>query len=308
MTIFLTIFGLALVAVAMTDIFATLFHPAGRGALSDHIEFGVWCVVRQIAQRRPSFITLGGPFIFVSIIVTWALLFVFGFALIFAPHMATQFALAPGLDPARHHSFTDAFNVSLGALVTLGGDFNSRSKLLRFAMGAEGVIGFGLLSASVSWLLSIYPLLEQRRSLSQRLTLLHHAETESGERILDLPEQDAFTLLMEFAGEFAQLRNSASQFPITYYFHSGETISGLAGILEYARVVADEASRSGSGSVRLAGTCLGGAIEDYLKLIAVDFLRMPPKSDTRDILRAYASDHMREVVNYDPYGAMRRAS
>src|SRR5438270_11258001 len=126
MTLAFHIFGASLVAAALFDVFQTLFHPLGAGAMSDWLSCAIWRASRHFAF--PRFATYVGPVIFVVILISWFALVVIGFGLIYRPHMATEFALAPGLDPSRHHDFLDALNVSLGALVTLGGDFNPKTK------------------------------------------------------------------------------------------------------------------------------------------------------------------------------------
>src|SRR5207248_2636096 len=135
---------------------------------SDAVAAATWKIVRSLSRHKPERITVAGPLAIFNIMATWVLLVVFGFAFIYAPHMATQYAVAPGFDPQRHKTFFDALNVSLGGLVTVGGDISPKSHILRLLLGLEGVMGFGLLTASVSWLLSIYPILERRRTVAHQ--------------------------------------------------------------------------------------------------------------------------------------------
>jgi hypothetical protein len=184
-------------------------------------------------------------------------------------------------------------------MVNVGEGFIPRSGLLHLLTGIEGIFGFGLLTANVSWLLSIYPVLEQRRSLAHRASLLHHAETTSGIRMLDLPEHELFAVLGELSTEVIRLRNSLAQFPVSYYFLSGEERSSLPGILEYLRAMAEAGSKSSSPAIRIAATELGGAIQNYLELVAEAFLQIPANDPPR-VLRAYAESHKRELVTYHP--------
>jgi hypothetical protein len=284
--------GFVCIAVALHDVFHTLFHPAGRGAMSDWLAGFVWKIVRALSHNKRERITLAGPFAILTIIGIWVALIVFGFAFIYRPYIAGQFTVAPGLDPAKHRSFLDALNVSIGGLMTLSGDILTKSRVLRLAIGSEAIIGFGLLTASVSWLLSIYPVLERRRTVAHELTLLHNAESRSGIRIIELPSDEAQEILWGLAAEISSLRNDLTQFPITYYFHSGDEHSGLAGALPYVADLAENASRPQmSPSVRMAGIALGGAIHDYLEYVAETFLDMP-LDDKRAIMRRYADEHL----------------
>jgi len=274
MHIFAIIIGVVLIGTSSHDVFHTLFHPAGRGALSDFMSRRIWRGVRFFAKRHRGLITLGGPIIFLAIVSTWALLIIFGFALIYWANL-NVFAVVPGMDPSRPKNFFDAFNISLGALITIAGDYNSNSKLMRLLMGAQAVVGFGLLTAAVSWLLSIYPVLEQRRSLAHRSTLLHAAEERAGTSVFDFPCSDLAALLLTITEEITTLRNSMSQFPVSYYFHGGEAETALPGILEYVRGIGEKATQSHDPSVRIIGIMLSGAIIDYLQLVAQVYLRMP---------------------------------
>ncbi len=298
--------GVLLIGVGLHDLFHTLFHPAGRGALSDRVGRVIWWVFRRISNFHRDYITLAGPVAILAIMVMWVLCITVGFALILFPFIKTQFALAPGLDPQRHQGFLDALNVSLGTLITVGGDFNAKSKLIRLMMGIEAVIGFGLLTASVSWLLSIYPALERRRTLAHEATLLHYAEANTGLRIEQLPSSEAQDVLWGLAASMATARNDLTQFPILYYFHSGDDQSGFSGVLPYLAELALAACHpSMPPSVRLAGIALGGAMDDYLEFIAATFLDMP-KQNKAEIMQRYADEHMRSVMALSRTPQLRR--
>jgi hypothetical protein len=291
--------GAGCIVAALYDVFHTLFHPAGRGAISDWIAELVWRSIRRISLRKPNRITLAGPLAIVAVMAAWIALVVFGFAFVYKPFIATQYAVAPGLDPAQHKTFFDAFNVSLGGLITLGGDINAKSRVLRLLLGIEAVFGFGFLTASVSWLLSIYPILERRRTVGHEATLLHHAEQETGAPLLSLPATEAQQVLWGLAGEIASLRNDLTQFPITFYFHSGESHSGFPGALLYLSDMAQRGSRRDMPpSIRLAAVALGGAIDDYLEYVAETFLQIP-LHDKPAILLRYAEEQLRQPMRMD---------
>jgi hypothetical protein len=292
------VIGVLIIGLGCHDVFHTLFHPGGRGTIDDVLSRRLWRVLRFFSKRWPRMLTLAGPVIFVCIISVWALLIVCGFALVYAPSIRTGFVLAPGIDPSRHGTFMDAFNVSLGALITLVGDINANSKLIRLLMGIEAVLGFGLLTASVSSLLSIYSVLEQRRSLAHKATLLHAAQQKTGTSIFEMSGGQVHVVLTEFTAEMVILRNNMIQFPVSYYFRDDETKTALPGILEYLRGMAERASKSKEPAIRISGVMLFGAILDYLKLISEDHLQLVG-SDPQRVLRAYAEDHMREIVPYE---------
>jgi hypothetical protein len=80
MTITLRVIGAVLILISLQDQFQTLFHPAGRGALSDWTGKIVWKTMRFFARRNVGRLTLAGPFALLLIIVIWAGLLCLGWA------------------------------------------------------------------------------------------------------------------------------------------------------------------------------------------------------------------------------------
>src|SRR3982751_6479784 len=98
--------------------------------------------------------------------------------------MPESFNLGSGVDPS--HPFVDSFYMSMATLSTVGfGDVAPATIALRLITPLEALLGFGLLTASISWLLSIYPVLSRRRSLAYEINLL----TDS-KRLIELDEAE----------------------------------------------------------------------------------------------------------------------
>ena len=295
MAVVVTVIGVLLIAAALVDIYQTLFHPAGRGAMSDWTAKLTWRAFRTMARRRPQFLTYAGPTAILLIIVSWAGLTWFGFALVYLPQVPNGFDFGHAIGASPHTGFVEAISLSVGALITLSEGSYAKFHWLQLARGAEAVIGFGLLTASVSWLLSIYPVLESRRALAQRATLLHHSERENRlDLVHDAPDR-AEDWIMAIGADLASLRNQMAQFPITYYFDMGEPETALAGALSYLLELADRSSSAPQPALRIAGTVLGGAVESFLEMLATDFLSVSP-DDKDAILRAYASEQMSDLI------------
>jgi hypothetical protein len=291
MTIVFTIVGIGVVFVGLQDLFHTLFQPAKSGDIGDWIARSIWRLFKRSVPRR---LSLAGPVAFVSIIVFWAASVIIGFALIFLPRLPQAFSFAQGLDPGSYHSLLGALDVSIGALITFSTGTYSKNLVIQWLMGTESVIGFALLTAAVSWLLSIYPVFEHRKSLAHEATLLRFSELKGIRRLADVSDSDLQQILVGLASQIITCRNELSQFPITYYFHENERETALSGILPYMSAIAEQSIQR-SGGAGLAATILGGAIDDYLKLVARSFLKRPFTS-RQDILVAFAADHRREVV------------
>ncbi len=170
--------GLGLVFVALRDVFHQLFHPSGNGHLSDELLGATWSIFRRFAGGRQERLSLAGPTALIAIILSWAVLMTVGWALIYWPYLPENFLFSTGLNPALNGGFVDALYVSFVTLVTLGyGDITPTENVLRVMAPLEALIGFGLLTASITWVLSIYPALSRSRSLAQEISLIHDAES-----------------------------------------------------------------------------------------------------------------------------------
>ncbi|MGB8131442.1 MAG: hypothetical protein WCG81_16775 [Candidatus Angelobacter sp.] len=296
-TIAKVIVGLLLVSIALHDMFHTLFHPSGRGAIAEFVSFRIWRLWRYIFAERHGLLSVAGPLAFLATVFVWGAMIVGGFALIYRPFLISHFVMAPGLDIRGHNTAFDAVNVSLGSLISMGGDFNTNSRWLRFAMGSEAVLGFVLLTASLSWILSIYPILEYRRSAAHRLSLLYHAYRVERVGISSTPEQETKELVIALALDMTKIRNDLAQFPITYYFHEHDSPSAFPSALPLAMDVASRATRlEATEPVRIAGIVLQGAIHDLLSLVGRWFLDMPNELDDEKLMRALADDHFRKEL------------
>lgn len=285
------IVGAALVLTVIRDIFHTLFNPSKQGDLSEWIARSIWRTFRRVLPRALNY---AGPVAFISIVGYWTASVILGFALIYLPYLPNSFTVSEGIPQAPYVSFAGALVTSIGGLITLSTGLYATHPWIELLMGIESIMGFGLLTASVSWILSIYPVLEHRKSLAHEASLVHFSESTGIRRLADVSESDVHSILLGLASQLSSSRIELMQFPITYYFHEQERQTSLAAILPYlADIAAQNVNRKGGAA--LAATALGGAVDDYLKFIARTFLRRP-FTDRHEILQAFAADHLRDVV------------
>lgn len=291
MTIVITIFGLVVILAAIRDIFHTLFHPSEQGDLSEWIARSIWGGFRRFLPRA---LNLAGPISFLAVVAYWTVSMIVGFALIYLPHIYQGFVFSAGIQHDEYANFLGALDASIGSLITLSTGIYSKQPWMQLIMGTESIIGYGLLTASVSWILSIYPVLEHRKSLAHEASLLHFSEINGIRRLRDLAESDLQSILLGLAGQLTTSRNELIQFPITYYFHEHERETSLAAVLPYLADIATQNVRR-EGAVALAATVLGGAIDDYLKFVGRTFLKRR-FTERHEILNALAADHLREMI------------
>lgn len=292
MTLLFTAIGILLNVAVLRDIFQTLFNPSGSGAFSSRVVRYVWRGFRVICRRRPNALSFAGPLSLLLIILAWTLGLVLGWACILWPHLPGRFLLSTGLDPNQNDGFLDAVYVSMVTLGTLGyGEITPQTTLLRLVGPLEALIGFALFTASISWIMSIYPALFRQRHLARDVTLLHRSRQRSTTRPIDV----SGTVLRDFTSQVISVRNDYVQFPIIYFYRTSDPMSSLGlalpSLLALARSVADHAD----AAERLQATMLLEAIEDLATHLAETSLELDPDEGTDTILRAFASDHLHDV-------------
>ncbi len=290
MTTIVTLLGTVLIVVALRDIFQQLFHPVGGGSLSKSLMRIVWGLFRRVAIRRPALLSLAGPSILLTIVASWVALLAVGWALIYWPRLPEGFLLQTGLDPLRQGGFLDAFYLSLVTLATLGyGDIVPTSGWLRVLGPLEALVGFGLLTASLTWLLSLYPAFARRQSLAREATLLRESEQESA--LEEMGGEAAERVLGNLTSQLVTVRGDLVRFPITYYFHNSDERYSLPQAMPYLARLAERAGGAGrTPGMRLRASMLRCAVEDYLETVASNFLGLPA-APTGEILEAHAHDH-----------------
>jgi Ion channel len=286
-----TLLGVALIAIALRDIFDVLFHPLGRGMVARRVVRGTGWLARHIPGGSGTIGLLAGPLGYVAVVATCATLLALGWALVFLPQLPQGFHFDPGLDPAQHAGFLDALYVSLVNLTSLGyGDISPESSLLRVLGPVETMFGLGLLTASISWLISIYNAISRRDSLAHEVHLAKETEERLGEKLADADPELLESLLAGFAEQLIRARRDLIHFPITHYFRTEDEQRALAGLLPFLSSLVEEAGgEERPHSLRVRAEILRMAIDDFAETLRTR-LRMPGES-TEEILRHYQDEH-----------------
>jgi voltage-gated potassium channel Kch len=286
-----TLLGVALIVLALRDIFDVLFHPLGRGMIARRVVQGIAALARHKPRRSGTLGLLAGPIGYIAVITTWAALLTVGWALVFWPQLPQGFHFDSGLDPAKHSGFADALYVSLVNLTSLGyGDISPAASLLRLLGPVETLFGLGLLTASISWLLSIYGAISRRDSLAHEVALAKQAEESLGEKLADSDPELLETLLANYAEQLIRIRRDLIHFPIVHYFRTEDEERALAGLLPFLGSLADEAGEDDRAhSLRVRAEILHLAIDDFAETLRRR-LRMAGEN-TDETLRNYQSDH-----------------
>ena len=129
-----------------------------------------------------------------------------------------------------------------------------------------------MLSAIISWLVSIYPALSRRRSLTYEISLLRAAEAEDDVSLDDLTPDTVDRLLAELTSRLVAVERDLVHFPISYYFSAEDPRFSLPVaapyLLEVARRGMDETQPM---IVRFRSRLLMQAIDDLARTTPTRF-------------------------------------
>ncbi len=220
------------------------------------------------------------------VIGIWTLLLTVGFSLIYRGFASGQFtAKAPG--------YLTLVSFSLAQLSTVGTpNLAPKTDLLRLAAGLESLLGFSLVTASISWIVLIYPALGRTRTLARRAADLVRAEQLAGVKAIG---QGAEYMLADFSSHVIRLRVDLIHFPLIYYFHADVERAALP----RAIIILHGFARDGQASecpphVRLAAASLHFSLCDLADVLAERFVKADSK-DPEAVFQAVGRDHLTPV-------------
>jgi hypothetical protein len=278
-----TVLGAGLVLLMLVDVFRTLLYPHGSGPVGQAIMRGFWLASRKL-RGRGSFIA--APLAMAAVIAAWAGLAAIGWALLYLPHLPAGFVHGAGV-PQRG-DFAEALYISLVTLSTVGfGEIVPAHPLLRLVVAFQAVTGFGLLTATVTWIQQTYPALNRRRALAHQLNLFKEAAGPAG--VLSLEPRHAAGLLESMAGNVASVSIDLLAFHETYYFREVEQRGSLPATVAYAQELASEAQRSASPELQFAGRMLHAALDGLADVLRGKFGHSG--STSSDVFDSYELHH-----------------
>jgi Ion channel len=288
-TLLLSVLGVGLIALALRDIFDVLFHLEGRASVSRFVTRNVWRAMRRASDVRPQLFPIAGPVGLVATIAVWAILLLVGWALLIWPHLAS-FETAAG--ESTDGGFWEALHISGGVLSTMGfGDVTPVEQWLRVLSPLEALLGFGLLTASVTWLFAVHPAVQRRRALAYELWLVRQAS--DGDYDAPIFDEELFN---ELTSRIIAVQRDIVAIPASYYFRDPDERLLLSAELPFLRDLVRHVVRNGrdTATVQRARMC-SQAIDDLLLTIA---RRLHGRDDVEpgEGLRMFARDHLKREL------------
>jgi len=227
--------GVLLVLVGLLDVFFTVLHYDGFGFLSSRLYNRLFDVVRLVTRPLPRrYRALGlstaAPLMVPATITVWIFLVSLGYALVYYAGMdGRTFSFStPDLRP----SFMEAMYFSGVTIATLGlGDVTPLSGPYQAVAVSEALVGFGILTLSISYVIGVYEVLQRLGVLTAGL--YHQAQdTDDPLSILaphfpDGQHRGLESHLMALHRELVEVYEGIRRYPIVYYYHSRRAYRSL---------------------------------------------------------------------------------
>lgn len=232
---FYQILGVGIILLTLVDVYLTVLYPrTGKSVISLQICQYTWELFRWLShlpfKRSKNILAYCGPTLLLVIVVFWVLAMTLGFALLIWPALGNGIQASQGQTP---QDFATALYYSGFTLTTLGvGDLVPKTAFWRLVTVSEAAIGFSIITASLTYLLSVYNALTRRNTFA--LSLYHRLPTQA----------DAATLLVRLKGygkfepamseistmsrDLLYLLESHHAYPILHYFRFREAYYSLA--------------------------------------------------------------------------------
>lgn len=237
--LFFTSLGIGLVLVVAHDAYVTILHSRGRnGPISHIICRAIWRLARAAVSKLPRkqrHLRLNsiGPLLMPTLIGVYLTLLVLGFALIYYPHMTTDFLIVP--EAASPH-WIESLYFSGVTLTTLGfGDIAPRTNVMRLTAVIESGAGFGLISLFITYLVAVYRALERKRTAA--LAFYHQVDGSAdvvgfiANHLVAGKLSGLAPNLRAVARDLEEMLESHIEHPVIHYFHNVEVYKSLPRVL-----------------------------------------------------------------------------
>jgi hypothetical protein len=243
--------GVLVILVGLLDVFFTVLHYDGFGFLSSRLYrrlFDVVCFLTGPLPRkyRALGLSMAAPLMVPATITVWIFLVSAGYALIYYAGMdgETFSFSSSGLAP----SFMEALYFSGVTIATLGlGDVTPLSGPYQAIAVSEALVGFGILTLSISYVIGVYGVLQRLGVLTAGL---YHQAQDTNDPLSILvphfPEGQPRGLeahVMSLHRDLVEVYEGMRRYPIVYYYHSRRAyrslpfafrmIGGMAGALRW---------------------------------------------------------------------------
>lgn len=217
--------GALIVAIGLVDVFVTVLHYDGPGIFALPTYRFVWETLRRATEILPGRLRVMGrsmaaPLMVVLTLVLWLGVQIVGFALLYYPAVTSSFAVG-----RVGRSFATALYVSIATLTSLSfGDVEPRTLAYHLVASLETLVGLGILTLSISYLLNLYRELQEQGVLA---SLLYQRSFGSNEPLRLLEPHfvtgkaaNVSLVVRELHHSLVAYEEGVRRYPVLWYFHA----------------------------------------------------------------------------------------
>jgi hypothetical protein len=217
--------GALIIAVGLVDVFLNVLAYDAAGLPVERSYRVIWRVIRAITRHLPDnpagfFRALGAPLMVVWTIAGWLAIQVLGFALVYYPGATDGSLSHPGLPS----TFWTPLYFSSATITSLSlNGAQPRGLPMHFAAAAETLIGLGILTLGITFVLGLYQVVQDEGAVWTNLQ--HRALPETDPRSLLVPHfhdgvvDDLSPLWRDFHHNLTSYLEGMRRYPVVYYFH-----------------------------------------------------------------------------------------
>jgi voltage-gated potassium channel Kch len=261
--------GVALLLLGLWDTAVTVLHPVRRGPLSYAISRGTWLVVRTLSRRlgNTRLLSFAGPAAMAGGFFGWVGGLWVGFALIYLPFI-DRFSYSETV-PFGSKGIAEALYVSAVSLTTVGfGDVVASSDALRLVTVAESASGLAAITAAITYLLSVYPLVTRQRSAALHASDLGLTDPA---QVVRVAIHGGPTVLADLQHALIEAHQNVTRFPVLYYFHPDQPEESMNRLLRAGIVVCLVLRWGVRQDVQRIPVVFGPALERTVRRVVDDY-------------------------------------
>lgn len=219
--------GALTIAVVLYDVFRTIFHAQGRGGpLNRRMNRAIWGLARRVVPHgREDTLGFVGPILICATLLLWVTTLIAGFTLVYFPEI-DSFLVSTG---SLRTPWLEALYFSAYTASTLGiGDLIPDTSGMRLLSTLQALLGFALVSVSVTYLLSVYRELQMMRSLASDVSGFLDANSVETTADLDrLPADAVDRWARDVDRQLGSTLEAHFLYPLIHYFRSSDDDSAL---------------------------------------------------------------------------------
>lgn len=292
MNIFLATVGAVLVLLSLVDmIWTTVAVSAGAGPVTGRLTAGLWHGVRRIAGQGQNhrLLRLGGIAIVCSVFITWIVMLVIGWGLVFTASPGAVIdvsASAPATDMERFY-FAGYVAATLG-----NGSYAPGYGLWQVLTVLAAFSGLLVATMAITYLVPVTSAVVGRRKLALQISSLGEDPVAIVRAALTDRDWQAFDRQLESIGDgLSQLGEQHLAYPVLHYFHdidrpaaASVNIAVLDEVLTIMRYGLPEETRPSPVTLRSVRNSLGSFLS-ALEAGHISEADEDPASEALEMLR-----------------------